>query len=121
MFPSAPLIVIPFGPAGREESARVIVVESAPDAVIPSAPLAVIPSAPDAVMPSAPEAVIPLGRKARTLSAPLAVIPEVFQKLMPSAPDAVIPFEPMIVSPPKAGTELSSKHQSQRQRPSRFF
>ena len=66
-----------------------------------------IPSAPDAVIPSAPEAVIPLGRKARTLSAPLAVMPEVFEKTTPSAPDAVIPFEPMIVSPPNAGTELT--------------
>jgi hypothetical protein len=49
---------------------------------------------------------MPFGENASTLSAPLAVIPDVFQKLMPSAPEAVMPFEPTIVRPASAGTEL---------------
>ena len=59
-------MVIPFGPTAVRLSARVMVVESAPEAVMPSAPLAVIPSAPEAVMPSAPEAVMPFGMKGET-------------------------------------------------------
>jgi hypothetical protein len=49
---------------------------------------------------------MPFGENASKLSAPLAVMPEVFEKMMPSAPDAVMPFDPMIVSPASAGTEL---------------
>src|SRR5207237_4275384 len=97
--PAAPLTVMP--------SARLIVVESAPDAVMPSAPLTVIPSAPDGVIPSAPPTVIPFGPNASTPSAPLTVIPFVAVYRIPSAPLTVIPFEPTIVSPARAGTELS--------------